>query len=438
MSDWFGFNFHTVFENHDRIKLHVESPLLLVVFLFCFFVFLSIVFLRRRATDGPFSVSQTDQMKGIAILMILVGHLFGHALPNDPVLFPFRHLGSVGVTLFLMLSGYGLSQSLKRKGVEGFFFHRVTRIYIPIFLVLLPEVLLTHFLLGPEAGLLRELARIVVNLPAVDRNMWFVQFIFFWYCLIFITFRLKLSDNGKVAVLILAALALLTIPRLSPSMKINAFSFPLGCWMGFHSHTLTERTRQFLEKNPALAGLFAVAGIFLSHITLALSDRLMAPGFLGMALLLALCAAAALAYGVARNVKIHPAREWIAVLFVLAVIGPYLLWVFHGAIAGRQNLAAWVFGNLACLFLAPTVILIPTLGLRFRLSSKFLVYMGGISYEMFLIHGMFMYSFDFILFRGPLMVTFPVYFGCMCLLSAGIRRVGNRLTGWVASKRSTL
>ena len=434
MADLFALNLQTLFVNHDQSRLQVGSPLLLVTFLFGFYALLALVSLRREPEGKPFSIPQTDQMKGIAILMILVGHLFGHTVEATPGLYHLRHLGTVGVTLFLMLSGYGLSQSLRRKGIQGFFFQRVSRIYIPVFLVMVPEVLLTHILLRPESGILRDLVRIVTNLPAVDRNMWFVQFIFIWYCLIFITFRLKMSENGIVAVLFLAALAMLAIPRLSPSMKINAFSFPLGCWMGFQSKWLINGIERLMKRRlPLLAGA-AAAGVFLSQITFELSDRLMAPGFRGVGLLALSCGIGGIVHGFFRKSGIRFSRELIFVLFVFAVIGPYLMWVFHEVLAGRENMAAWIFGNLASLFLSLTVVLLPTLGLRFGVFSRFLVYSGGISYEMFLVHGMFMYSFDFILFRGPLAVTFPVYFGCMCLLSSGIRRLGNRLFAALVSR----
>ncbi|MDM8538841.1 acyltransferase, partial [Desulfobacterales bacterium HSG17] len=416
------------------IKLQVESPLRLVIFLFCFFMFLTVMSLKRRQKDGILSISQADQMKGIAILMILIGHLFGHALEYDPGLNHLRHLGTVGVTLFLMLSGYGLSQSLKKKGVQEFFFQRATRIYVPVFLVMVPEVLLTHILSHSDSSLVQDLARIVVNLPAVDRNMWFIQFIFFWYCLVFITFQMKLNDNSKVAVLFLAALVMLAIPRLSPSMKINAFSFPLGCWMGFHTAQLTARIQRFVEKNLPYALLMATAGIFLSQIMLELSDRLMEPGFWGVGLLGLLCGIGILGFGLFRKINIHFSRELVSLLFILAVITPYLIWVFHEPLAGRENMAGWVFGNLACLFLALVVIFIPSIGLRFGLYARFLAYSGSISYEMFLVHGMFMYSFDFILFRGPLTVTFPLYFVLMCLLCSGIQRLGNRLIAALAPR----
>lgn len=434
MDAFFSLNLHPLFVSHDLVRLRVASPLLLAAFLFGFYALLAVASLRRRPGDAPFSIVQTDQMKGIAILMVLVGHLFGHALEPYPGLDRLRHLGTVGVTLFLMLSGYGLSQSIQRKGIHQFFFRRVARIYIPVFLVMVPEVILAHMLLRPDTGLWRDVARIVVNLPAVDRNMWFVQFIFFWYGLIFIVFCLKLNDKGRLTVLFLAALAMLAVPRLSPSMKINAFSFPLGCWMGFRSAWLKDRVGGLVARRlPLLTGA-AAAGIFLSQVTFALSDRLMAPGYGGVGILSLVCGTGGLAHRYYRKRGIRFSREMFSVLFIFAVIGPYLAWVFHDALAGRENMAAWFFGNLAALFLSLTVVLLPTLGLRFGVFSRFLVYCGGISYEMFLVHGMFMYSFDFILFRGPLAATFPVYFGCMCLFSSGIQQLGNRLTARLVSR----
>ena len=434
MDELFGLNLQTLFVSHDLTRLQVGSPLLLVTFLFGFYALLVGVSLRRRPEDKPFSIAQTDQMKGIAILMILVGHLFGHALEPYPGLDHLRHLGTVGVTLFLMLSGYGLSQSLRRKGVQGFFFQRVTRIYIPVFLVMVPEVLLAHILLRPDSGILRDLTRIVVNLPAVDRNMWFVQFIFFWYCLIYVTFRLKMSENGSVAVLFLAALAMSAIPRLSPSMKINAFSFPLGCWMGFHSQWLKNRIDRLLQRRLPLLTATAAAGIFLSQITFELSDRLMAPGFRGVGLLVLLCGVGVFVYGLSRKSRIRFSRELFAVLFVFAVIGPYLIWVFHESHCRACEHGRMDLRQSRISFSVPDGRSSPHPGVALSACSpSFLVYCGRISYEMFLVHGMFMYSFDFILFRGSLAVTFPVYFGCMCLLSSGIRRLGNRLAARLLS-----
>lgn len=60
-------------------------------------------------------IQSTNCIKGIAILFILVGHIAGtfHTVVFTP-------LPALGVSLFLMCSGYGLSQSYNSKGLNNF------------------------------------------------------------------------------------------------------------------------------------------------------------------------------------------------------------------------------------------------------------------------------------------------------------------------------
>ena len=53
MDDLFGLNRQTLFVNHDHTRLQVESPLLLVTFLFGFYALLVMVGLKRRTRDRP-------------------------------------------------------------------------------------------------------------------------------------------------------------------------------------------------------------------------------------------------------------------------------------------------------------------------------------------------------------------------------------------------
>ncbi|GAA0107387.1 acyltransferase family protein [Clostridium tertium] len=47
---------------------------------------------------------RTTELKGIAIICVLLGHIFGQYNVNS-----LSVLGSVGVTIFLFISGYGLT-----------------------------------------------------------------------------------------------------------------------------------------------------------------------------------------------------------------------------------------------------------------------------------------------------------------------------------------
>ena len=66
----------------------------------------------------------TTTLRGIAILIIMIGHVgvsgFGCRLFN-----PF---GGIGVAMFLFLSGYGLSESFKKNGLNHFWKKKMMRI----------------------------------------------------------------------------------------------------------------------------------------------------------------------------------------------------------------------------------------------------------------------------------------------------------------------
>ena len=64
----------------------------------------------------------TEQIKGLAILMVILGHL-------NTEFYDWRFMqpfGSMGVALFLFISGYGLTKSFENKRLDGFFKKRIT------------------------------------------------------------------------------------------------------------------------------------------------------------------------------------------------------------------------------------------------------------------------------------------------------------------------
>lgn len=72
------------------------------------------------------SKEDTQLLKGLAILMVIVEHL-GQVL-HIAALNP---LGPIGVCLFLFISGYGLSYSYEKNGRNGYLKKRVLKVYVP-------------------------------------------------------------------------------------------------------------------------------------------------------------------------------------------------------------------------------------------------------------------------------------------------------------------
>ena len=84
------------------------------------FTILSLLILisfRKSVREQPLSILQTNQMKGIAILIIIVSHV-AQALGYPGYLSLFHHLGFPSVAIFLILSGYGIFLSLEKKGLN--------------------------------------------------------------------------------------------------------------------------------------------------------------------------------------------------------------------------------------------------------------------------------------------------------------------------------
>ena len=59
-----------------------------------------------------FNIELTNAYRGVAILMVIIQHCSGKLGTNV-----FTPLGGMGVAVFLVLSGFGLSESYIKKGI---------------------------------------------------------------------------------------------------------------------------------------------------------------------------------------------------------------------------------------------------------------------------------------------------------------------------------
>lgn len=78
------------------------------------------------------SPKHTELLKGVATLLILISHISNYK--EFSVLIP---LGGIGVSLFLISSGFGLNESFKKKGLKQFFRGRFLKIMIPYWIMVL-------------------------------------------------------------------------------------------------------------------------------------------------------------------------------------------------------------------------------------------------------------------------------------------------------------
>lgn len=121
------------------------------------------------------SADYTKICKGIAMVLIMIGHCTSH-FDGARLLTPF---GGIGVSIFLIASGYGLNESYKRHGLVCFWKKRVLRVWVPYLIVLLlfspVKFKSVEYLLGQMIG---------INCP-----YWFVSYILLWYVAFYVSCR---------------------------------------------------------------------------------------------------------------------------------------------------------------------------------------------------------------------------------------------------------
>ena len=139
------------------------------IILLLLFLIASAIFSQKKSSLDDRSF--TTILRGIAIVLIMLSHL---TREHTRIFTP---LGGIGVAIFLILSGYGLNESFKHNGLNGFWKKRFIRVYIPYLIVLVAICLFQK----------ESCTEFLMSLSLWHCPYWYVQYIFgcyviFWLC----------------------------------------------------------------------------------------------------------------------------------------------------------------------------------------------------------------------------------------------------------------
>ncbi len=151
----------------------------------------------KRQEKGSFAfldMNHTLYAKGVAILIILIGHLGNYSGVTW-----FTPLGGIGVAIFLFCSGYGLTLSYKKNGLSRYWWKKLVGVYLPFFMV---EALASLILQRPFLDTLLSF----IFIKRLSPYGWYMQYLFacyllFWLGTKFIKHqKLRFSFFGAVAI----------------------------------------------------------------------------------------------------------------------------------------------------------------------------------------------------------------------------------------------
>lgn len=209
---------------------------------YIFTLILAVLLLFSFRTRNPSTLSPdvVQELKGFAIVAIVLSHIGYFLFSDHRFLFPLSSIAGVGVDLFLLVSGFGLAASaLKsvRKPLE-FYKRRLDKLFVPLWVTLIAFFTADFFILG-KAYSLDYIARSFLGFfPSADiygdlnSPLWYITLILFFYFvfpLLFMQRRPLVS-----AVLVLGAgyavhyLALPFLSSVAHLHELHLWAFPVG------------------------------------------------------------------------------------------------------------------------------------------------------------------------------------------------------------------
>jgi peptidoglycan/LPS O-acetylase OafA/YrhL len=218
------------------VQTYIFSAVLLVAL---------ILSLRKRQDQDFFPISVSQELKGFAILTIVIAHVTYALVSDTKFLHPLSTMAGVGVDLFLLLSGYGLiiSSLKKPSSIWQFYKYRLAKIYIPFWICLSIFFILDFWILNLNYGwsyviqsFLGFFGRANLYLD-VNAPFWYFSWIVMYY-LIFPWFLIKKKPWLSAILIFIFTFVLIKIQpaflgQVAHLYRVHLIAFPLGIILGW-------------------------------------------------------------------------------------------------------------------------------------------------------------------------------------------------------------
>lgn len=224
--------------------IKVSDPYFQTALFSIIFLCLLLVSVRKTPDQTFFSKTVTNQLKGLAILAVVFSHISFFLYLDPKFLYPYNILAGVGVNLFLLLSGFGLTVSHLTSPLSpiAFYKKRLSRLFIPLWIVIAAVLLIDFFALGRTYPLSEIINGFLGFYPRadvaanIDSPLWYFTIILFYYLIFPLTFTRKIPLLSPILILMFSLFLLNLKLPIDPDViklyKLHTLAFPLGMVFG--------------------------------------------------------------------------------------------------------------------------------------------------------------------------------------------------------------
>ena len=224
--------------------------------IFTAFLLLAILFIfsikdkgegKRNIKFGSFY--HTGVLRGIAVFLILISHI-----GDKSGLRFFTPLGGVGVSIFIICSGYGLYKSYLKTGFKNYFKKRFVGLLVPYWIILGLFSIANSESVGVSQILKRAA---LLEVPSI---FWYVQYVALLYIAFHLAFRFLKGSHSIFSLFLLALIMLIVNKNLL--LGEQSFAFFIGVLLAKYN----------LKDNKIKIGTIGMVMIFVGAMSLVLKQ----------------------------------------------------------------------------------------------------------------------------------------------------------------------
>lgn len=211
------------------------------------FILFSIICPKSRndkENDKYLSFDTSTILRGIAILLVIFQHIGGSLGTN--LLTP---LGGTGVAIFLVLSGFGLNESFKKKGLDYYWRNRIIRVFIPYF------ILISIISCFSENFNIRTY---LLDIFGIKTSYWYIAFLLKQYILYYIATRFFYKFRIQI-ISVISIIFIFILPNIEAEQGL---SFLLGVLISENYNKVCSS--KLLTKSVLIFSFFCIGTIFLA------------------------------------------------------------------------------------------------------------------------------------------------------------------------------
>lgn len=236
----------------------ISNPLIQTYIFSVILIVALVLSLRKKQNSDFFGIAVSQELKGFAILTIVLAHVAYALVSDSSFLYPLSTMAGVGVDLFLILSGYGVMTSALKKplSVGAFYKKRLLNLYLPFWICLSAFFVLDYFWLNLNYGLVYVVkaffglftqADLYLN---VNAPFWYFSWIVMYYLLFPLLFIKKAPWLSAILMYALTFSLIKFQPHFLDQIihlyRVHVIAFPLGMLMAwfFSASPLWSKIKQ--------------------------------------------------------------------------------------------------------------------------------------------------------------------------------------------------